>query len=219
MSLLSKRTFRKWAKALTERGLTVDDADVVAEIGNTVYVKGSPAPLEGTSITVGFNFVSFTVGAVWLNGAAFTYPFAPPGTTGTLTFSPGTESDLLVYCFVPYIGVTDYRPTTPISPPGDEIPNWQVIRVDKNGDVALEIIPESEVTPEYETQPSIVDPDTGLCSAGWVRRLLLRLTKNPTNAQWYATIASQSPEELLIFNIQSLNFDNQIVLTSSVEIV
>ncbi len=219
MSLISKRTFRKWAKVLTDRGLTVDDADVVAEIGNTVYVKGPPRALEGTSIAVGFNFVSFTVGAVWLNGATYTYPSNPPGSTATLTFSPGSESDLLVYCFVPYIGITDYRPTTPISPPGDEIPNWQVIRVDLNGDVALEIVQESAVTPEYENTPSLVDPDTGLCSAGWTRRQLLRLTKNTTNAQWYATIASQDPAELLFLNIQSLNFDNQIVLTSSIEII
>ena len=219
MSLLSKRTFRQWAKVLTDRGLTVEDADVVAEIGNTVYVKGAPQPLAGTSITVGFNSVSFTVGAVWLNGFTYTYPSSFPGSTGTLTFNPAATSDLLIYCFVPYIAVTDYRPSDPINPPGPEVPGYQVIRVDKNGDIALEIAAESEVTPEYESTPSIVDSDTGSCSAGWIRRLLVRLTKNTFNGQWYASIASQSPEELLVFNMQSTVVGNQIVIVPSGELV
>lgn len=219
MSLISKRTFRKWAKALTDRGLTVENADVVAEIGNTVYVKGAPQPVGDPSIKVTFDVVSFTVGAVWLNGHTYTYPSFPPGSTGTLVFNSSSNSDFLIYCFVPYIAVVNYRPTNPISPPGPEEPSYQVIRVDINGDINFEIVEESEVTPEYENTPSIVDSLTGACTAGWTRRLLVRLTKSTFDGKWYASVASQNPEELLIFNMQSTVFGNQIALVPTGELI
>jgi len=210
MSLLSKRTFRKWAKVLTERGLTVDDADLVAEVGNTVYVKGKP-PLDDTSpITVEDNFVTFTVGAVWINGTTYMHPGFPPGSTCTMGFSSGDGSDVLIYCYVPYQAVTAYRPTTPIDPPGDEVPNWQVIRVDLAGDIAFEAVQESDSSSEYENTPSIVDPETGSCSLGWHRRQLIRLTFDAQLGEWKASIANQDPSRLMALRITSYALSGQI---------
>jgi hypothetical protein len=218
MSLVRKKTFRQWAKALTERGLTVDNADLVAEIGDTVYVKGTQIPIPvSSSITVGFNFISFTVGAVWMNGFTFTYPSFPPGSTFTLPFSRSAESDYIVYCFVPYTAVTDYRPQIPVDISEDEIPNWQVIRIDSSGDIALEIVQEFDVTPEYENTPSIVDSDTGNCSLGWTRRPLIRLTKNTSNGDW-AALLIEDPAGLLVFNINTLGA-LQVELTGSASLI
>jgi hypothetical protein len=218
MRLISKKTFRQWAKALTERGLTVDNAEVVAEIGDTVYVKGTQIPIPvSSSIVVGFNFISFTVGAVWMNGFTFTYPSFPPGSTFTLPFSRGAESDYIVYCFVPYTAATDYRPQIPVDISEDEIPSWQVIRIDSSGDIALEIVQEFDVTPEYLLTESIVDPDTGNCSLGWVRRPLIRLSKNTSNGDWAASLF-EDPAGLLIFNANSLG-NLQVELTGSASLI
>lgn len=218
MRLISKKTFRQWAKALTERGLTVDNAEVVAEIGDTVYVKGTQIPIPvSSSIVVGFNFISFTVGAVWMNGFTFTYPSFPPGSTFTLPFSRGAESDYIVYCFVPYTAATDYRPQIPVDISEDEIPSWQVIRIDSSGEIALEIVQEFDVTPEYLLTESIVDPDTGACSLGWVRRPLIRLSKNTSNGDW-AALLIEDPAGLLIFNANSLG-NLQVELTGSASLI
>ena len=218
MSLVRKKSFRLWAKALTDRGLTVDNAELVAEIGNTVYVKGTQIPIApSSSITLGIISVSFTVGAVWMNGFTFTYPSFSPGSTFTLPFSRLAEHDYLVYCYFPYVAVTDSRPQTPIDISEDEIVSWQVIRIDSAGDIALEIIQEPDATPEYLLTESIIDPDTGNCSLGWRRKELFRLSKNPDTGDWYAVL-SEDPAGLLVFQANSWG-NNQIEIQGSASLL
>ena len=212
MSLISKRTFRKWAKVLTERGLTVDDAELVAEVGNSIYVKRKPTPSE--PIIVENGLVTFTVGAVWVNGTTYMFPSYPPGSTRSLNFTSTSDSDVLVYCYVPYQAVVASKPYTPLDPPGDDIPNWQVIRVDVAGDIEFDVIQESLVTPEYENTPSLVDPDTGACSIGWCRRELIRLKFDAELRKWTGRSEVQDPAGLIALSITSYAGNKQIDVTS-----
>jgi hypothetical protein len=219
MRLVSKKTFRQWAKALTERGLTVNDAEVSAEIGNAIYVKGTKQTIDPvSSVTVKIGVVSFPIGAVWINGSTYTFPSIPPGTVVNLQFGIGSESDWLVYCYVPYIAITDGKPSIPVDESSDEILNWQVVRVDLAGDIGLEIIQQSDVTPEYENTASTVDSETGVASLGWTRKLLVQITKNPNTGEWYAAV-NQDPSSLIIFNADSWVVDNKIDLVGSASLI
>lgn len=217
MSLVSKKTFRKWAQALTDRGLTVNDAEVVAEIGNAAYIKGQKQLIPASSsVQIGLNAVSFMVGAVWINGTAHEFFDGPPGTRVAVPFDR-IEDDVTVYVYVPFIAVLNYRPSIPVDSGEDEIPNWQVIRVDLNGSIGVESIATRLVTPEYEITPSIVGD--GSASAGWLRKPLFQMVKSPEDDKIYNVSVINAPEELIVCNIASLVVDNQIPLTFTAALV
>ena len=99
MALISKKTFRKWARPLTERGLTLENVELMAESGNGIILKPRQRIENGYSIEG--QTVSFNVGVVWLDGS--TVPIKgnkKPGDIVTLPFGSINREPQVIYCEV-----------------------------------------------------------------------------------------------------------------------
>jgi len=100
MALISKKTFRKWARPLTERGLTLENVELMAESGNGIILKPRQR-IENGGYSVEGGRVFFNVGVVWLDGS--TVPIKgnkKPGDIVTLPFESNNREPKVIYCEV-----------------------------------------------------------------------------------------------------------------------
>jgi hypothetical protein len=101
MALISKKTFRKWARPLTERGLTLENVELMSEMGNGITFK--PRQKIETGYAVVGSRVVFNVGVVWLDGSIVPIQGdKKPGDIISLPFDVIGRKPQVIYCELHY---------------------------------------------------------------------------------------------------------------------
>jgi hypothetical protein len=224
MALVSKKTFRKWAKALTDRGLTMEGVELMAEFGNTVKFK-MRRPI-GNVYTIEDNLVSFPVGAVWFDGSIATIEGGKkPGDIVTLPFEAGNINPKVIYCEVNFscvpvankivsVGAAapedyDFFTAIRLALGGVDVDDFASFGlIDKDTwDNGFEPAPGDPVE-SYKGLHSMFDQDTGDTVPGFLRKAVATLTWVPADPPqvptgfWSAAdeSAEQNPFGIIWFN-------------------
>jgi hypothetical protein len=224
MALISKKTFREWAKVLTDRGLTFDNVDLVTESGNGITIKQKREGLTFGPITVReiAGTISFRLGAVWFNGGLIPWKGYSIGNIVTIPFAPFDSNQLrreqTVYARLDYRHHAEYNQFEIFAPPA--ILNfWTVTRAhqladDINDGVQFEVgftqpIPaQGEIV--YDSTPAYINTLTNAGTIGTARQAVATISyvepDPPTIpfGYWKATtIPGSDPSKMIIFNLET----------------
>tara|TARA_R110000868_G_scaffold363837_1_gene626259 strand:- start:927 stop:1664 length:738 start_codon:yes stop_codon:yes gene_type:complete len=119
MALISKKTFRKWAQPLTDRKLTLENAERFAEVGNTVHVRARRTQSGIFTVDQAAGKVTWEAGCAWLDGGVVntygtyiddtgdepveTVGIITPGQKIVVTFDRLDHREQVIYCLLHYI--------------------------------------------------------------------------------------------------------------------
>jgi hypothetical protein len=139
MGLISKKTFRKWAQPLTDRKLTLENAERFAEVGNTITVRARRTQSGLFTVNQVEGKVTWEVGCAWLDGGIVnihgTYiddtedepveavGIITPGQKIVVSFNPLDHRDQVIYCLLHYIHHGVANKTVVFGPP-EEVTNF-----------------------------------------------------------------------------------------------
>jgi hypothetical protein len=221
MALISKKTFREWAKVLTDRGLTFDNVDLIAENGNGVTVKQKKEGLTFGSITIK-EFpaeISFKLGAVWFNGGLIPWKDYTIGDTVTIPFTALDDNQLrreqTVYARLDFEHYAEYNQFETFAPPSI-INFWTVTRAHQVDDIGAGVQFEIGFTqpnpgePVYNSSPCIVNTVTNTGTVGIARQAVAVISyvqadppEIPRGYWKVSTVAGSDPTRMLIFNLET----------------
>jgi hypothetical protein len=223
MALISKKTFREWAKVLTDRGLTFDNVDLVAESGNGITVKQRREGLQFGAMTIK-EFpatVSWRLGAVWFNGGLIPWKDRTIGDIVTIPFAPLDANQLrreqTIYVRLDFKHHAEYNQFEIFAPP--TILNfWTVTRAHQVDDIGSGVQIEVGFTQPipaqgeivYDSTPAYINTLTNAGTIGTARQAVATISyvepDPPTIpfGYWKATtIPGSDPSKMIIFNLET----------------
>lgn len=226
MSLVSKKTFRKWAKVLTDRGLTLENFERYAEMGGTVATTLKMRGDRGGDYSITANQLSFRIGAVYLDGALVGWDGGKnPGDTYTLTFNPNDARPKVVYCELNFVHHGEYNYIDVDQTPDPYITEFYTpTRAVADGHATFGIMNQEDFIGEEVRLDAVIDTDTNTGDPGYLRKPVALLEWIPAdpplipNGYWRAndwTTSGDSPARLIVFNLSASPGEDGGFVTSS----
>lgn len=225
MALISKKTFRKWAKALTARGLTFENAELFAEFGNTITIKQKRTQSGIFTIDQQAGTISWNVGAVWFNGGLVPIDGLDTGEEITLSFNLSDHREQTVYCRLDFNHHGELNEQEEISPPAT-ITFYTATRADEDGNASFEVGFTEDETSSFLSTPATINTTTNAGTTGIKRLPVATLTwiePDPPLIPFGFWSAEQTlvadPSKLIIFNLTDYSNSRTWPTINSMELV
>jgi len=224
MALISKKTFRKWAKPLTERQLTFENAEKFAEVGNTATVKGRTRQTVSDIFTINQDdgMIEWEVGAVWLNGALVNLADSKlPGDTVSVSFDRLDTRPQTLYVVIAFTHIAEQDEYSTSG--GGSVIFYTPTRAAASGTISFVTGFNEDETPTFLNDPATIDTATNAGTTGYARVPLASLAWVPADPPtvpygfWEAELLGfKDPSKLMIFNLTDYSYQGQTWPTMSI---
>ncbi len=215
MALISKKTFREWARVLTARGLTLENAELFAESGNTITVRQRRRRVGIFTIDELARTITWRIGCAWLDGGSVPWEGSLlPGTEIVKLFDPADHRQQRIYCRLDFRHVSVINESIVSGTPDVVTQFWTTVRAEPNagggggGDASFEVGFVEDETATFLSEAASINTATNVGTVGIRRIPVASITWIPADPPlvpygfWQVeSYGGENAGGLIIFNI------------------
>lgn len=225
MALISKKTFREWARILTARGLTLENAELFAESGNTITVRQRRRRVG--IFTIDGRRITWRVGCAWMNGGSVPWlGLLRPGTEIVKVFASGDRRQQRIYCRVDFTHHSELNESIVAGPPDVVTQFYTTTRAVPDSHASFEVGFVEDETETFLSEAALINTVTNVGTVGIRRIPVATITWIPADQPsvpfgfWQvANYGGENAGGLIIFNISDYSDGRLWPTINSLELV